>query len=72
MTVHELPLAIIWLTKQQAAARANLSVRTIERAMGAGELDYSGGGPRNYKVRIHIDRLDEWLARRGKDVDDGG
>jgi len=64
MTVYELPLPVVWLTKQQAAARASLSPSTLERAMYAGELEYSGGG--GYAVRIRVDKLDEWLEHRGK------
>lgn len=65
MTVTELPLPIVWLSMKQAAQHANLSISTLERAMRAGELEYSGGG-RGVVVRIRVDKLDEWLAQRGK------
>lgn len=55
---------VVWLTKLEAAARAQLSPSTLERAMRAGELRYSGGG--GYAVRIRSDWLDEWLERRGR------
>jgi hypothetical protein len=57
------------LTKAEAAARARVSVRTLERAMAAGELRYSGGRT-TYRVLIRPEWLDEWIDRRG--IDRGG
>jgi excisionase family DNA binding protein len=71
MAVTELPPpTIVWLTKREAAAHVNLSERTLDRAARAGELEYTGGG--GYKILIRRDRLDEWVGRRGRRVDDGG
>ena len=62
--VNAAELIEVWLTKAQAAARAQLSPSTLERAMRAGELPYSGGG--GYAVRIRAVDLDEWLRHRGR------
>lgn len=52
-----------YLTKQEAADYARLHVRTLERAMHANEIRYSGGGGR--KVRIRPEWVDDWLEHRG-------
>jgi hypothetical protein len=65
VTVHELRPSsetAEWLTKQQAAARAQVSVRTIDRARQGGELRSSGGG--GYAVRFRPEWVDDWLERR--------
>jgi hypothetical protein len=50
-----------FLTKHEAAARARVSVRTIERATLSGELESVGGwGLKRYKPAW----VDEWLERR--------
>jgi len=53
-----------WLTKREAAARARVSVGSIERAMRAGDLRYSGGGTAGARVLIHVSWLDAWLEDR--------
>ena len=53
--------ALDYLTKEEAAKMARLSVRTIERAIRAGTL-CAGGSPG--RVRIRRESVDEWLGRR--------
>lgn len=53
-----------WLTRAEAAKRARLSPRTLDRAMRNGKLEYSGGGGTGLAVRIHVDDVDAWLATR--------
>jgi excisionase family DNA binding protein len=63
--VHELPPpTVVWLSLQQAAERTGFSTKTIQRAMSAGELEYSGGN--GYRIRIRTEVLDDWLAHRGR------
>lgn len=55
---------VVWLTKREAAARARVTERTIERAIAAGELRASGGG--GVAVRIRPGEVDRWLESRGR------
>lgn len=54
-----------WLTKQQAADRAQVSVYTIERWMTKKGLRAVGGGRgrKGITVRIHVQWLDDFLTR---------
>ena len=58
-----------YLTRQEAAERARVSVRTIDRALAADELEHAGGG--GYAVRIRPEWVDGWLLRRGRRVGSG-
>jgi len=59
-----------WLTKREAAARARLSLATLQNAMRSGELRYSGGGKRGGgRVVIHVEWLDAWLEGRVEERD---
>lgn len=58
-----------YLTRQEAAERARVSIRTIDRALAAGELEHAGGS--GYAVRIRPEWVDEWLLRRGHRVESG-
>jgi excisionase family DNA binding protein len=51
----------VFLSKQRAAVYARLSVRTLERAIRAGELE-AVQVPGH--VRIRLDQLDAWLDHR--------
>lgn len=51
----------VWLTKQEAADRARVSVDTLERAIRRGELR-AGGSPG--LVRIKPEWVDEWIESR--------
>lgn len=55
-----------FLTKQEAADRVKVSVRTIERAIAAGDLEATGSGR---LTRIRPEALEKWLEllrrRRG-------
>jgi len=57
-----------YITKAEAAAYARVSIPTIERAMYAGELEYTGSG---HTVRLTVEWVDEWLRRR-RDKDRNG
>lgn len=51
-----------WLTKEEAASRARVTVGVIEAAMRQGELRYAGGGrPGGRRVVIHEAWVDAWL-----------
>ncbi|HEY7207007.1 MAG TPA: excisionase family DNA-binding protein [Gaiellaceae bacterium] len=51
------------MTRAEAADYAGVSVRTIDRALAAGELHACRA---RRGVRIHVDALDAWLKRRGR------
>lgn len=51
----------VWLTKQEAAERARVSVDTLERAIRRGELQ-AGGSPG--LVRIKPEWVDGWIESR--------
>jgi excisionase family DNA binding protein len=53
-----------YLTKAEAAGYARVSVRTIERAIKAGDLE-AGGTPGRRLVRQEW--VDEWLGRARRD-----
>lgn len=55
----------VYLTKQEAARRARVGVRTLERAMAEGTLRYAGGGQRKLLVRFRPEWIDEWADNRG-------
>jgi len=50
----------VYLTRHEAAARARVSVDTIDRAVAAGEL--RAGGTAN-RTRIKPEWVDEWLSQ---------
>jgi excisionase family DNA binding protein len=50
-----------WLTRAEAARRARVGVRTVDRAIRAGDLRAGGTGR---LVRIHVDWVDAWLEAR--------
>jgi excisionase family DNA binding protein len=52
-----------WLTREQAAAIANLSVRSIDRAIARGTLKAT---KLNGSVRISLRELDRWLDAGGQ------
>jgi excisionase family DNA binding protein len=52
----------LYLTRDEAAKRARVSTRTIDRALRSGELQHVGGG--GFAVRIRPEWVDEWLERR--------
>jgi excisionase family DNA binding protein len=58
---------VVWLTKQEAATYARVSVSTIERAIRAGELR-AGGTPG--RVLIRREWIDEWLEHRVRRADE--
>lgn len=62
-------VATAWLTKEQGAEYAQVSVRTISRWIREGRLR-AGGGPG--VVRIKREWLDEMLERRGERVEKRG
>lgn len=69
-TVHRLARTqsadVEWMTKREAAERAHVSTKTIQRAIAAHELEASGGGSRDAPdVRIRRDHFDAWMTRRG-------
>jgi excisionase family DNA binding protein len=59
--VFGLPVRHEWLTKQEAADYARVSVSTIERAIRAGELRAAGTAGR---VLIRREWVDEWIEGR--------
>lgn len=65
---EELREEVRYLTKREAADRARLSERTLERAIARGELRASGGRARGLVVRIRSDWLEQWLECRGVEV----
>lgn len=52
-----------WLTRPQAAERANVSLATLDRALRTGDLRSSRPG-RVRRVLIRVEWLDDWLAKR--------
>lgn len=52
-----------YLTKQEAADVARVSLSTVERAIRRGELR-AGGSPR--RVLIKPEWIDEWIAARSR------
>jgi len=50
----------LYLTREEAAARARVHVNTIDRAIKSGALQ-AGGSPG--ALRIKTEWLDAWLAR---------
>jgi len=50
----------VYLTREEAAARARVHVNTIDRAIRAGALQ--AGGPAG-ALRIKTEWLDAWMAR---------
>jgi excisionase family DNA binding protein len=57
-----------WLTKREAAAYAQVSTRTIERAIAAQQLQAAGTAG---LVRLRVEWLDYWLTRRGENPPPG-
>lgn len=51
-----------WLTREQAAARLQVSVDTIDRGIADGSLPYKRLGR---TVRIFVDALDAWERQPG-------
>jgi len=57
-----------WRTLPEAAIYCRLSPRTLQDAVYHKQLDASSTG-QGGKMVFHIDDLDDWMRRRGKDTD---
>jgi excisionase family DNA binding protein len=57
--VNAAPSSTPWLSKQEAAERARVSLAQLDRAIASGELRTKKVGRR---VILHVDWVDAWLA----------
>jgi excisionase family DNA binding protein len=53
-----------YLTREEVADRARVSLRTVERALASNELEHYGGN--GYRVQVTPEQCDRWIEQRGR------